>query len=206
MIVTAAKWIVGGVALVAVGYVAKRLLIHPKMPACDDSIRAVHFGGTRPASQIRLIVIHSTEGDTAAGAAGWFANDASEGSAHVVVDQTHCYRTLPDDVIPWGAKGDRVNEDGLHIEQAGYAKWSRDEWMANRSTIDNAARVVAAWAYEYHVPLRFLTADDLRAQGSNARGITSHVEVTRAFDVSGGHVDPGVEYPIDYFMSKVRSA
>jgi hypothetical protein len=205
MIATAAKWVVGGVALVAVGYAVKRLIIHPSMPACDGSIVAVHRGGTRPASQIRLIVLHSTEGDTAAGAAGWFANDASEGSAHVVVDQDHCYRTLPDDAIPWGAKGDRVNEDGLHVEQAGYAKWSRDEWLANRATIDNAARVVAAWAWEYNIPLRFLTADDLRSMGTNARGVTTHLEVTKAFDVSGGHQDPGAEYPIDYFMKRARA-
>lgn len=200
----AAKWIVGGLAAIAVGLVVKRALRHPRMPACDDSIRAIHFGGTRPASQIRIIVLHDTEGDTAAGGAGWFASEASEGSAHIVVDQTHCYRTLPDDVIPWGAKGDRVNEDGLHVEQAGHAKWSHEEWMANRATIDNAARVVAAWAYEYGIPLRFLTADDLRAMGTSARGITTHLEVSRAFE-PGGHIDPGPNYPIDYFMKRVRA-
>jgi len=108
-------------------------------------------------------------------------------------------------VIPWGAKGDRVNDDGLHVEQAGYAKWSRDEWMANRATIENAARVAAAWADEYGIPLRFLTASDLRAMGTGARGITTHEQITNAFDVAGGHTDPGVDYPIDYFMSLVRA-
>lgn len=210
MIFGVSKWVaaaIGVVAAVATILVVKKATgaTPPPMPACDDSLQAVHHGGTRDLSngRIRLIVLHSTEGDTARGAAGWFTQDASGGSAHVVVDDDECYRTLPDDVIPWGAQGDRANEDGLHLEMTGWAKRSRKEWLAHKATIDKAAGVVADWARTYGVPLVYLTADDLRAQGDAARGITSHMEITRAFDISGGHMDPGEHFPIDILLDEV---
>jgi len=172
----------------------------PEMPECSDRYKAKHHGGTRPASQIRLVVLHSTEGDTAEGAAGWFANDASAGSAHIVVDDNACFRTLHDDVIPWGAQGDRANEDGLHLEMAGFAKRSRDEWLAHRETLRKGAAVVANWANKYGVPLKFLNDVDLRRMGNSARGVTTHAAITRAFSIAGGHTDPGVGFPLDVFF------
>ena len=68
----------------------------PISARCSRRFTAVHNSGTRPLSRITHIVIHSTEGDTAAGAATWFANPASGGSAHVVVDDHQCFRTLED--------------------------------------------------------------------------------------------------------------
>lgn len=203
-------WAAGGLAAVATALVVRRIagggsVPEPPLPACDDSLQAVHRGGTRSLEpgRIRLIVLHSTEGDTAKGAAGWFTQDASGGSTHAVVDDEECYRTLPEDVVPWGATGDRANEDGLHVEMAGYARWSRDEWLAHRAEIEKAAAVALDWSRRYGVPLVFLTADDLRAQGGDARGITTHWEVTKAFGVEGGHTDPGPSFPIDLFLQLV---
>lgn len=201
----------GAAAAVAAILVARRIAgggVDPAVqvpPECDDSLRAVHHGGTRSLSpgRIRLLVLHSTEGETAAGAAGWFTQAASGGSTHAVVDDSECYRTLDEDVVPWGASGDRANEDGLHVEMAGYARWTRDEWLSHRAEIEKAAAVVLDWARRYDVPLVFLTAADLRAQGGEARGITTHWEVTKAFDVEGGHVDPGPEFPIDVFLRMI---
>ena len=205
MIVRFVKYAVIGLAGFALAIVAKRAFGRLKMPVCDDSIRAIHHGGTREMSpgRIRLIVIHSTEGDTARGAALWFANEASGGSAHYVVDDSECYRTLPDNVVPWGAKGDRANEDGLHIELAGHASWTREEWMHHAQTLLKAAAIVQHWVRTYGVPARFLTAADLKRLGDSARGITTHNEITKAFDIAGGHVDPGAGFPIDTFMGLV---
>ena len=47
-----------------------------KAPASGRYV-AAHSSGDRPTSQIRYVVVHSTEGDTAQGAAAWFANPAS---------------------------------------------------------------------------------------------------------------------------------
>src|SRR3972149_4306473 len=82
--------------------------------------RAVHDSGPRKASSIRLVVLHSAEGTTAAGVASFFAGSA-QASTQLAVDDRECWRMLPDLVIPWGAPG--ANSDGLHVEICGFAKW-----------------------------------------------------------------------------------
>jgi hypothetical protein len=74
---------------------------------------AVHTSGTRPLSAITHIVLHSTEGDTAAAAASWFANAASGGSSQLIVDDRECYRTPDNSRIPWGAPGTNVSRRRL---------------------------------------------------------------------------------------------
>lgn len=200
-----AKYALGAASALAVGLVTWRALAKRRlpMPACDDSIQAVHFGGSRDANQIRLIVLHDTESDDARTAALWFANPASAGSAHYVVDDLECFHPLDDGTVPWGAKGGRSNENGIHIEQAGRYDWTRDQWLAHRATIERAAAIAQNKAREFGIPLVFLTADDLKAQGESARGITDHWEITKAFGVDD-HVDPGSSYPVDVFMNLVQ--
>lgn len=166
-------------------------------PTCDARFTALHKGGTRAMNGVRVIVVHSTEGSTASGAAGWFTDPRSGGSAHLVVDDTQCFRTLPDNVIPWGAKG--VNNDGLHLEIAGFAKWTRAEWMAHEARIRRAAQLVAAWCKQYGIPPRLLTADELKA---GQRGITTHATAVKVY--GGDHTDPGAGFPLDVLMERVR--
>ncbi len=166
-------------------------------PTCDARFSALHKGGKRALSGVRVIVLHSTEGSTAAGAAGWFADPRSGGSAHLVVDDTACFRTLPDDVIPWGAQG--VNTDGLHLEVAGFAKWTRAEWMAHEARITRAAQLIAAWCRQYGIPARLLTAAELKA---GARGITTHATAVKVY--GGDHSDPGAGFPLDVLLERVR--
>ena len=73
--------------------------------------RAKHDSGPRKASAIRHVVVHSTEGGTAASVASFFATTA-RASTQLVVDEVECYRCVPDLVIPWGAPG--VDATGLH--------------------------------------------------------------------------------------------
>lgn len=167
------------------------------LPDCSTSFSADKHGLERQLSKIRLIVIHSTEGGSAAGAAGWFTNKASGGSAHIVVDDKDCFRTLPDNVVPWGAKGGRANEDGLHIEFTGYAKWSRDEWLAHNDELEKGAAIISNWCKTYNIPMEFLDAEDMAKLGNGAHGITTHHELTKAFKIADGHTDPGNGFPLD---------
>jgi len=172
------------------------------LPDCSTQFKALARGGVRNTKNLRLIVLHSTEGSTAQGAAGWFANPASKGSTQIVVDNDHCYRTLPDDVVPYGSPGGRTNEDGLHIEFAGFAKWTRAEWMLREAELLKGAAIVKHWCEKYGIPLVFLTAEDLKRDGLKARGITTHVAITDAFK-AGSHTDPGKGFPLDWFMSAI---
>jgi hypothetical protein len=194
---TAIRYVVAGVLLGAAALLLARRAGAPPMPRCREQW-AAHHGGRRDMSKARLIVLHSTEGDTAASAAGWFQSPDSAGSAHVVVDDVECVRTLPDDVEPWGAAG--ANHDGLHLEMAGHAlKYSRADWLSHVMMLDRAAGVVAAWSRQYRIPVRFVDAAGLRR---GERGVTTHREVTRAYSGGAGHVDPGPAFPLGWLLDR----
>ena len=170
----------------------------PLFATCKRTFDAVNDSGPRPLSRITHIVIHSTEGATAAGGATWFANPESQGSAHLVVDDIECFRTLEDDVIPFGAKG--VNTTGFHIEHAGFAKWSRRKWMRHKQTLRRGAFKAAFHAVKFDVPMELLTEAELRA---GKAGFTTHAMASKVFN-PGGHTDPGDGFPLAFYMRLVR--
>ena len=177
---------------------------------CETTFRACHDSGPRKLAP-KYIVIHSTESPnhkgTARNVAFYFSKPISAdlpASAHRVVDDYECYKTLPDNVIPWAAPP--FNSRGLHIEQCGYAKWSRNEWFKHGETISHAARLAAQWAIAYDIPVTWLTVAGCKAHRA---GITSHRNVSLAFGKST-HSDPGdptgnKHYPYDFFMAKTLS-
>jgi hypothetical protein len=169
----------------------------PLAATCRRRFTAVHNSGTRRLSAITHIVLHSTEGDTAAGAAGWFANPASGGSAQIVVDDRECYRTLDNTRIPWGAPGTNVN--GFHIEHAGFARWDRHKWMSHEQTLRRGAFKAAFHAVKFGIPLKLLSADDLSHGRS---GFVTHATVSKVFH--GDHTDPGDGFPLDHYMHLVK--
>lgn len=170
---------------------------------CSTKYTAVHSSGTRPLSAIKWIVLHSTEGDTAAGAAQWFANQASEGSAHLCVDDNECFRTLANTQIPWAAP--QANTDGFHIEQAGFAAWTRSMWLAHDPTIRRAAYKAALHANLFKVPLRWVGPVGLRL---GRAGLTTHRSISYAWPIqaraAGFHIDPGTSYPKDKFLAYAK--
>ena len=159
---------------------------------CSREYTAAHHSGRRP-KPVLWIVLHSTEGDTAESAARWFANRKSAGSAHLVVDDTECFRTLPNNMVPWAAPG--ANEQGFHIEQAGFAHWSRAQWLRHSRTLERAAWKTALHCLVFGVPPTFARASDLR---QHRPGVTTHAECTAAF--GGDHSDPGGGWPRDEFI------
>lgn len=178
-----------------------RALTRPKpiTAYCSTSYKAIRSSGTRRLSAIELLVVHSTEGDTARGAAAWFANPRCQGSAHLVVDAIECYRTLPPSAIPWAAPG--ANGRGWHLEIAGRAGWSRAEWLRHRGAIERAAYKLAWHARAFRIPLTRLTVADLRA--GVKRGVVDHDQCSKAY--GGTHWDVGDGFPFDLFMTRARA-
>lgn len=172
----------------------------PVSATCSRKYTAAHDSGTRPLSAVKWIVLHSTEGPTAESAAAWFQNPASEGSAHLVVDDDQCFRTLTNDKIAWAAPG--ANTNGFHIEQAGYAAWTRSEWMIHKTMLQRAAYKAALHANLFKIPLRWVGPIGLRL---GRKGVTTHRDVSYAWPVqaraAGFHTDPGPNYPKDEFMA-----
>jgi hypothetical protein len=158
---------------------------------------AYHNSGARPLSDVTLIVLHSTEGGTAASVARYFKSPASGGSAHVVVDDKGCYRCVADATIPWGAPG--ANTQGFHIEQCGYAAWTTKEWEKHLPMLHRVAYKIAAASKRFDIPIIFRDAADLEA---GKHGVTTHNAVSRwqtAIKAPGdhSHTDPGPGYPME---------
>lgn len=161
-------------------------------------LRAAHDSGPRRARSIRLVVIHSAEGTSAAGVANYFHGSA-QASTQLAVDDDECYRMLPDLVIPWGAPG--ANSDGLHIEICGFARWERAIWRGHEPMLRRSAYKVAKWCWLYELFPRWLT--DKQLANGTARGLTTHAQVSKVFKGSD-HWDPGPNFPKDLFLEWVR--
>lgn len=150
------------------------------------TLRAAHQTRGRPAPPT-LIVVHCTQGATAAGAARWFATPASAGSAHLVVDDAEVWRCVDDADTAWHAKG--VNSIALGLEIAGFAEWSRDEWLQHQPRIREAARIHAGWARAYGIPV----------VESTTRGYHAHAGLP-----GNDHWDPGPGFPWDVYLGHIH--
>ncbi len=162
---------------------------------------------TRRASRpIDVVVMHTMEiaerPDAAAICARWFATEASQVSAHYCVDAGTVIQCVQEKDIAWHARGG--NTDSIGVELAGFARQTRREWADAYSTavLGRAAALVADICTRRRIPVRWLVAGDLVA---GRRGITGHVEVSRAFERSD-HWDPGPGFPIESFLDRVRRA
>jgi len=175
-----------------------------KSPCNKDFMPAYRNSGARSLGAVRLIVLHDTEGGTAKTIAEYFHGSSAEGSAHIVVDDKACYRCLADDIIPWGAPN--ANQDGFHIEQCGYASWSKARWLLHLPMLHRTAYKVAVHCLKFNLPVEFVDHVGLLA---GHKGVTTHAEVsayTRAAKLSGDdtHTDPGSGYPIGLVMFLAR--
>lgn len=173
-----------------------------------DFFPAYHTSGLRKPADIWWVVIHDEEAPNAAGAASYFRSPDSGGSAHLCIDANDCYRCLPNEAIPWGASSAfGANTHGFHIEQAGFASWSKAEWDAHADQLRRVAYKTAFHCKLFKIPPRFVTASQLPAQ----HGITTHAEVSEAsrrLDPANAsrysHSDPGPNFPTAGFMALVK--
>ncbi len=173
--------------------------VQPIAATCLREFSAIRRSGTRSLSTIRLIVIHCTESDAARGSARWFTDSRTKGSAHLIVDDRECYRTLADEVIPHAAPG--ANTIGWHLELTGHAKWKREKWLDHKETLRRGAFKAALHAKKFGIPIRLLSAADIRL---GRKGFVTHALCTQAFHTKNGHTDPGRGCPLDQFMEMTQ--
>ena len=155
---------------------------------------------------IHVVVIHTMEsaerGDAAEAVARWFARPEAEVSAHYCVDADSVVQCVREEDVAWHARGG--NASSIGIELAGYAGQGSKGWDADYSwaVLERAAALVADICTRYAIPVRWVRAEGLR---NGARGLTGHVEVSRAFRKSD-HWDPGPAFPAARFLRLVRQA
>lgn len=157
----------------------------------------------------RLIVIHAMEypekPDSAEWCSRYFAGlegPAPKASAHACIDQDSVIQCVPWDQIAWHAPG--ANTWGIGLEHAGFGRFSLADWQTTYSLqmLDLSAWVCAELCTLFAIPVDFLDANELAAAGENARGITTHAEVSKAFKKSD-HSDPGKGFPMGDYLRAV---
>lgn len=175
-----------------------------RIPVLSSPNRTVVTG---PHRVIDLVVIHDMEWSetdkTAELCAGYFAKPTTKASAHYCADSNSIVQCVPLADVAWAAPG--ANHNGIQIELAGYAAQTKNQWSDEYSTqmLKLAAELTAALCKKHNLPVRFVDAAGIRA---GKKGITTHAEVTKAFPERGSHTDPGPNFPMSTFISRVLVA
>jgi hypothetical protein len=165
--------------------------------------RALPAGKVR---DIRNVVIHTAEcGEThtaAEGLGAFFAAPKTGVSAHFSVDDDSIVQSVKMNDEAWAAPP--LNDEGVHIELAGYAAQTAAQWNDDFSKRQLAlcAKLVRAICDRFALPIEFVDVAGLRA---GKKGITFHKTVSDAFKQSN-HQDPGANFPLEAFIAQVRAS
>jgi len=154
---------------------------------------------------IDLLVIHSMEiaekGDTAEACAAYFAKPVAKASSHYCIDNDSVVQCVSEEDVAWAAPG--ANHDGIQLEHAGFARQNLAEWSDpySKAMLKQSAQLAAGICKRHKIPLVPLLAPQLAA---GMRGITTHLEVSRAFGLST-HWDPGFSFPMGTYVAAVKA-
>lgn len=175
------------------------------MDFVDGFMQAKNFSWGRGSTKPSLWVIHDEEYpervDAAWDVARYFArDDAPAASAHACVDNKNAIGCVDWDDTAWHSGHGATNNRSIGIEHSGYASQTYDEWLDDygRSMMDRSARLFAEVGYgRFGIPARWLTPAEVAA---GQAGICGHIDVTYGFGIYGGHTDPGINFPKEYFI------
>jgi len=171
-------------------------------------IKAKHFTLGRSGKKIRQIVIHTMETPETEGRAKqvayWFAGPtAPQASAHYCVDNKEIYQTVLDTDTAWAVDQFDANQASLSIELAGSSSQTQLQWndAYSKGELDLAAHLCAELAVKYNIPVVKLQVTSVKF-GS---GFIGHNDVTTAYNIAGGHTDPGHSFPWKDFLALVQT-
>lgn len=172
--------------------------------------QAANYTKGRNGQTPRLIVIHTMETPESEGrakqVAGWFSGKtAPQASAHYMVDDKMVVQSVQESDTAWAVDDWALNQVSISIEHAGIATQTTGEWFDTYSGSELllSAQLAAEIARRWRIPSVKLTPADILA---GKAGFCGHIDITEAKKISGGHTDPGVNFPWSYYLSKVEQA
>lgn len=145
----------------------------------------------------KRIILHSTE-SVGAGlrygrdiVAFWRRQGLGYGAHFVVSSDGAVVNCAPTNIITWHVEN--RNTGSVGIEQSGYAHNTRAEWMGRGLELDATARIIAAVAHAWNIPL------DIDVDN----GVATHAMESKSY--GGSHTDPGANYPLSHVLGMARS-
>jgi hypothetical protein len=148
----------------------------------------------RPASAVRLVVVHVTEGSFR-GTVSWFRNPRARASANYVVGRDgELAHMVSNSRVAWHAGNAWVNYHSIGVEHEGYVELDGTFTDAQYRA---SARLVASLLRRYH-----LRADRRHVIGHNEVPDPYH---RRRYGGYSHHTDPGVYWNWTRYMEYVRA-
>jgi LysM repeat protein len=179
-----------------------------KIPLLDLPYRQARGDGGRR-SLTQLLVIHATDNsgaddprtkvdEAAENEASYASHRPDAISAHLFIDDDSAVQCVRLDHVAYGCYP-TGNSRSIQLELAGRSG------HLTPATIARAANFAAIICHSWALPIRRLTAPDLRR---GTKGICGHADVTAAWhtgrDAGASHTDPGA-FPWNTFLARVKT-
>lgn len=144
-----------------------------------------------------FIIVHTTEGDTAASAEQALLSKGY--SYHALIEQNGAViRLLPDSVNAIGAGG--ANSNSLQVSLVGRVGADGGSHFDPQSPqLQSLSRQIAEWANKYKIPIQKVAFNGQ----NNTKGVIGHIDIHDA--ASEGHTDPGVNFPWEKVLANART-
>ncbi len=176
---------------------------------------AKNYTKGREGHHIQVLILHSAENQELPGQAEhlaqWFAGEnAPEASANEMIDNKVIVTSVDDVDTPWATDDFPINLVSENYELTGHAANTAAQWQDayETSVIHLAEGEFKKDMVKYGIPAKHLTDSEIVAihKGNTAlKGIATHADITRALKISGGHTDPGVNFPLADFMKAISA-
>jgi hypothetical protein len=154
------------------------------------------FTKGRGKSPVRLIAVHTAEGSTTVESLGNYFAGTTAGSSHAGIGQGGQYAEFVSYAnTAW--TDPPVNSVADTVEICGFAKWTRDEWLAKKDMIETIAHWIAWRCSVRGIPVRHITD----ASGS---GVVGHRDINSTYHKSS-HTDPGPNFPWDVVIARAQA-
>ena len=168
-------------------------------------VEAKHYRKGRRA-KVRVLVIHTAEtpenNKMAESIQAYCSRREDKVSCHEAIDNDSVVAGVRPFDTAWTTGS--INDFAYSYELSGRAAQTKAQWADEFSTamLNIAAKRVAKAAVLWKIPVVKLSPAELKAGRS---GICGHIDQTIAYEVKGGHTDPGPNFPWLQFLDMVKA-